>query len=176
MRWHRLTRRQVLLILLAGAGLLLLWRAAPGRPIEAQVVDAQTGQPVAGAAVVGAWTKKEGWIVGVPVGGFLGVRETETDAQGRFTLRRPWALWMEEDSVTVYKYGYLAWNSAFLLPTLKRRNPPGVPPRVELDRFPAGLSHKKHLDSIDIVRFSDLYSRTSAPRFEAALRTERELP
>lgn len=83
---------------------------------------------------------------------------------------------MDEDSVTVYKVGYLAWNSAFLLPSLDRRKPPGVPPRIMLDRFPAGLSHKKHLDLVDTARFSFMYSRTSVPRFEAALRAEEGLP
>lgn len=89
MRGPHVTWKQILLtLLLAGAGFLFLRVFVLGRTIEAQVVDAQTGQPIAGAAVVGAWTKMEGWIVGMPVEGVPG-RPGDGDRRARSLYAAP---------------------------------------------------------------------------------------
>lgn len=53
-------------------------------PIDARVVDAQTGQPVAGASIIANWQLVTGSLDGERKRGQLEVKETTTDAEGRF--------------------------------------------------------------------------------------------
>jgi hypothetical protein len=175
MRWPDVTWKHIVLALLALAGLLLLWRAAPGRPIEAQVVDAQTGQPLAGAVVVGVWTREAG-LPGLYYGKLVGVKEAVTDAQGRFTLGRPWSLWSRQESVTAYKFGYVAWNNLYLFPYSERRPDSQAPARIPLERFPEGASHRKHIYFIDGARWSTMNYDDSVPELMRAIREEEALP
>jgi hypothetical protein len=176
MRWPEVTWKQILLTLLAGAGLLLLWRAAPGRPIEAQVVDAQTGQPLAGAVVVGVWTREAG-LPGFYYRKLVGVIEMETDSQGRFTLGRPWSLFSRQESVTVYKFGYIAWNNLFLFPLMERRQDSQVPPTVPIERFPEAGSHRRHIGFIEMATSPIMFSPEIDPlSLERAMRPEYDLP
>ena len=80
--------------MLAG-GLLaaVLWLGLPAAgeaagPWRAQVVDAETGQPLEGVAVIAVWHRRLGGHGLVPVWptGLVAAAETATDAQGRFTL------------------------------------------------------------------------------------------
>jgi sugar lactone lactonase YvrE len=77
------------------SGLLaaVLWIGLPATgeaatPWRSQVVDAETGQPLADVAVIGVWHRR---VTGYPaffIGptGIVGATETTTDAAGRFTL------------------------------------------------------------------------------------------
>lgn len=53
-------------------------------PIEAWVVDAETGQPIEGAVVTANWELVKGGLDGPRYYGQLEVKETVTDASGRF--------------------------------------------------------------------------------------------
>lgn len=55
--------------------------------IRAQVIDAETKRPIPGAVVVGVWMTVVG-LPGMTHHQTVGVRETETDADGRFDLER----------------------------------------------------------------------------------------
>lgn len=66
-------------------------------PLAGRVVDRQTAQPIAGAVVLGVWTK----VGGVPElyhTKLVDVREAETDADGRFVLGRPQDPWIDEEA------------------------------------------------------------------------------
>ena len=54
-------------------------------PISAQVVDGETGRPVAGVSVVADW-QLEGGLEGGNILGAVMVQETESDENGRFTF------------------------------------------------------------------------------------------
>jgi hypothetical protein len=138
-----------------------------------QVVDAQTGGPVAGANVVGVWIRGAG-MPGLQHTELVGVRETETDAQGRFHLPAPASFLFGEDSeaVTVYKYGYVAWSNLFVFPTWVRRPSQRVPSTILLERFPVGQIHSRHMDFIGSARMSTLYGREQIPKFIDAQRRE----
>ena len=64
--------------------LALLVGTSCARTIQGQVLDAETGKPIAGAVVLGVWTKPRGF--GEHYTELVGVREAETDADGRFVL------------------------------------------------------------------------------------------
>jgi hypothetical protein len=76
-----------------GLGAILIWGPAEALekwgPFRGQIVDAETGQPIAGAVVLVVWWE----AVPTPVQTnrkFYDARETVTDAEGRFEVpRRP---------------------------------------------------------------------------------------
>lgn len=110
----------------------------------------------------------------------VGVREVETDAEGRFTLERPSSRYNREDgeSVTVYKFGYIAWNNLFTFPPIGsgRREDTTVPAQIRLERFPEGESHQRHVSFIRGAKRSTLYGYERNPKFEDAVDREIRMP
>jgi hypothetical protein len=105
----------------------------------------------------------------------VGVREAETDAEGKFTLESlegPTA----ELRITVYKSAYLAWSSLFTFPPLRRRARPAAATLIRLERRPSDLRAAEHMLFIDIARSAGLYGSDSVPAFQAAIEGERGLP
>jgi hypothetical protein len=140
--------------------------------LTSQVLEAQTGQPLSGAVVLGVWTTKGEGIFGAHAPTKLvGVREAETDAQGRFTLERPSGVFSEEDeSITVYKFGYVAWNNLFLWPTSKRREDSQIPAQIRLDTFPEGGDRRRHIGFISGATRGGDNSRDTPKFFQAVQR------
>lgn len=143
--------------------------------LTARVVDAQTGQPIAGAVVLAVWTKVGG-LPGLSHTKLVDVRETETDAGGQFVLERPRGVSVDEESITVYKFGHIAWNNLREFPSWKSRETTSVPRRVLLEKFPAGISHQRHLSFMNSARAAGMYGHESIPRFSAAIRRELDMP
>ncbi len=154
------------------AVLLLLVLTGPGcaGTVKGQVVDAETGQPIEGAIVLGVWTRVAG-LPGLHHHELVAVRETETDARGRFMLETPASLRVDEEAITIYKFGYVAWSNLFTFPTWVRREDTRVPPKILLERFPPGENHRRHIGFIsDATAGVGLSSR--APKFWEAVRPE----
>ena len=150
-------------------GLALLATGCVTGPIRSQVLDTQTGQPVPGAIVLGVWTKTVGF--GLTRTELVGVKEVEVDDQGRFILDRPAASYGEE-SVTVYKFGYVAWNNEEVFPRGKHRPDVHVPTQILLELFPGDWSHQEHIYFIGRVTSSGLSVLGGRPRFDKAIDRE----
>jgi hypothetical protein len=149
------------LVLLAATG------CAP--TIRSQVLDAQTGQPIAGAVILGVWTKGGG-VPGLSHTDLVGVREAETDAEGHFELERVWGLLLDDKRITVYKFGYIAWSNQAVFPSFARRDDTGVPAQIRLAPFPPEDSHGNHMG---FVRHSTgVLASGYAPLFWKAVRPE----
>jgi hypothetical protein len=142
--------------------------------LRGQVLDAQTGQPIPGAVVLGVWTKAGG-MPGLVHTDLVGVREAETDGEGRFELEGVSGWLLDEKSITVYKFGYVAWSNQFIFPTFARREETGVPPQVRLDPFPPDGNHRKHLDFIDQTGSIFMYGWQAIPKLQRATERERAL-
>jgi hypothetical protein len=144
--------------------------------IQGQVLEAQTGQPIPGAVVLGVWTRIAG-IPGMHHTELVGVREVETDAEGRFTLERPSSRYNREDgeSVTVYKFGYLAWNNLFTFPPIGsgRREDATVPAQIRLEVFPEGGDRRRHIGFLSSATRGGDNSRDT-PKFFRAVQREWE--
>jgi len=153
------------LAFLLGFGLLTTGCATG--PIRSQVLDAQTGQPVSGAVVLGVWTKRVGYP-GLASGQLVAVKEVEVDAQGRFELERPETSYREE-SITVYKFGYVAWNNEEVFPSGKHRPDIHVPAQILLEFFSADWSHQEHIHFIRRVTNSGLSTRAGQLSFDRAI-------
>ena len=140
--------------------------------IQARVLDAETGQPIPGAVVRGIWTKIAG-VLGFTHHELVGVRESETDADGRFTLERLPSDGFEDDgqSILVYRFGYVAWNNLRVFPSRERREKQGVPREILLERFPQSGSHIEHLRFIGSLGFP----RSGPSILFPALQRERDL-
>jgi hypothetical protein len=141
--------------------------------ISGQVLDAQTGDPVPWAVVLGVWMFAEG-APGLVHSELVGVREAETDAEGRFTLESRGGPLVEQ-RVTVYKFGYQAWSNLFSFPPLRRREKPAATELIRLERRSSDLSPVDHLLFIDLARSAGLYGYDSDPKFQTAIDRERDL-
>lgn len=120
----------LVLSLAAGCGHLVY----SSGPYSGQVVDAETGRPVAGAAVVAIWTRE------MPIGpevteGDWDVYETLSDANGQFAIPHrthftPYG-WILEPKLTVYYPSYAPGYAGYY-----RRDVPVAdrPPRDPRDR------------------------------------------
>ena len=159
---------------LSGLVFLLTLFAGTGcaRTIQGQVLEAETGKPIAGAIVLGVWTETHGF--GEHYTTLVGAREAETDAQGRFTLERVQSLFGVEE-ITVYKFGYIAWSNRIIFdgPSGNRANHE-VPPEIRLAPFPPGGSHKEHVRFIDLAT-SMTISRGAWVKFREAIRQEERM-
>ena len=138
--------------------------------ISGRVVDAATGQPLASVAVLGVWQRIAG-LPGLHHHELVGVAEAQTDENGRFSLRRPRAL-ADEESVTAYKFGYVAWNNIFIFPSFARRPNERVPSTVPLEPFPPALSHRDHASFISNA-IDSRASEKETPYFWKAIQQER---
>ena len=154
---------------LTGLGLMLLLGTACAGvgSIQGQVFDAQTKQPIPGAIVLGVWTQREGMVFHITK--LVDVKEVEVDAQGRFTLDRSLGFGIEE-SITVYKFGYVAWNNELIFPSYENRKSKSIPDLILLQPFPAEESHQKHRGFIESVIRGGMYSNERDQRFEDAIR------
>jgi len=139
--------------------------------LRGQVLDAQTGQPIPGAVVLGVWTKGGG-VPGLAHTDLVGVREAETDGEGRFELEGVSGWLLDEKKITVYKFGYVAWSNQFLFPTFNRREETGVPAQVRLEIFPSEGNHREHMRFISLGSAAGVYDEMN-PKFQKAI--DREL-
>jgi len=153
--------------------LMLTGTGCGGTP-KGQVVDAETGQPIQGAVVLGVWTRVAG-LPGLHHHELVAVKETETDAQGRFALETPASLRVDEEAITIYKFGYVAWSNLFVFPSFARREDTRVPSKIPLERFPSGQSHQRHMSFVNDARASGMYGHDSIPKFSNAIRRELDM-
>lgn len=142
--------------------------------LRGQVLDAQTGQPIPGAVVLGVWTKGGG-LPGLPHTDLVGVREAETDTEGRFELERLVGLFLEE-SITVYKFGYVGWNNGAIFPSWKLREKAQIPERIPLETFPPEGNHREHMRFVNYAASLFMYEHERNPKFQRAIEREGRMP
>ncbi len=164
--------------LLTALALVAVLGSGCTRAIQARVLDAETRQPIPGAVVLGVWTKVEGFA-GLYSHKLVGVRETETDADGRFTLDRLESSGLDGEgdgqAITVYKFGYVAWSNLFVFPNSRLRENQRVPADILLERFPEGTSRQRHMSFVNGARRSSMYGQDVMPKFWDALRQELQM-
>ena len=88
--------------------------------INGTVVNAETGKPIEGAVVLVEWTKTKG-LPGMPYTESYKVIEAVTDKEGNFRISGVYNPFIDPPYVTVYKKGYVAWNSRIIFPDYRNR-------------------------------------------------------
>ena len=118
-------------------------------PISGTVVDAVTGEPIEGAAVVSTWV----FSAGVGSGRYEGMNETLTNNMGVFNINGVQSGGTNH-YFAIYKYGYKVWTikGAFINePMLGGEHPPfewKSGQTYRLEKFPEGWSHENHVSFI----------------------------
>lgn len=148
---------------IAGCGTIVAKPASPGRPdtvvpadllgpYEGQVLEQETGQPVAGALVVGSFGYSRGMGLRAPAG--ADVVEAQTDADGRYRLTAPAVLptgpsvRLDRFTLIVYRRGFVAYRSDRRLEgthVLPRRDFSQRGNVVRLKKLDASVGHARHL-------------------------------
>ena len=154
------------LLRLVGLFVLVFTSTGCAGTIQGQVVDAQTGQPIEGAVVLGFWEKQR-------------EQEVETNTHGRFTL--DWPSDVPEDAalVIVYKFGYVVWNNYDIFdprdPSLNSQPRPDrrVPARINLEPFPPDGNRARHVWLLSFLGGGDGNQRRR-PKLWNAIQSEVE--
>jgi hypothetical protein len=122
--------------------------------MSGKVVDSETGEPIEGAIILVEWTK---------VHGTTGLHhepskvvELLSDEEGKFRVSGVENPFHDPPEVTVYKKGYICWNSTYIFPKYKKRKDFewGTTYIFKLKRFMPEYSYIKHTAFIDRVIYA----------------------
>jgi hypothetical protein len=138
--------------------------------ISGQVVDAETGRPIEGAAIYILWTKQELWPPGLAEEVRFEQAETLTDSEGRFKVPKYYSPF-KKGKITVYKNGYVCWNSWKIFPDWRERKGFKLKNKMKigLERFKEEYSKEAH------AHFTTLLSIGCKKEFRKAINMEEEI-
>jgi hypothetical protein len=118
-----------------------------------KVVDAETGRPIEGAVLLAEWTEvKE--LPGHCYSDNCKIMEAITDREGNAAIEElihPLSgITVFAPRITVYKKGYVAWNSEYIFPGRKKRTDFkwGNNYIFKLEKFKPGYSYDNHISFI----------------------------
>jgi hypothetical protein len=150
--------------------LLILSTSVWGRSIiTGQVVDAETGKPIAKAAVHIEWWKSGSGPPGLAGYERVEVAEDLTDAQGRFKVPK-YSTLFKDYRMAVYKKGYLCWSSEKVFPTYEERKDFSLKDgmMIKMEHFKEEYSREKHA----IFTTISSTSRRGGGLFDNAIKSE----
>jgi len=138
--------------------------------VTGQVVDAETGKPIENAAVYICWTKPGAGPPGLAGEDIVEVAETLTDSEGSFKIPK-YSTFLKQYEFTVYKNGYVCWNSRDIFPTYQKRKDFRIKDGmvIKLEHFKEEYSKEKH------AIFTTTSSISSEGVFSEAIKPEREI-
>ncbi len=122
--------------------------SASSSGMSGTVIDAETRKPVEGAVVLVEWTKTKGF--GLTHTESYKVVEVLTDKDGKLKVSGVMDPFVNLPDVTVYKKGYVCWNSSIIFPDYRNRTDFkwGSNFIFKLEHFKPEYSYDKHVDFI----------------------------
>jgi len=99
---------------------MILVASSCNAEITGTVVDAETGEPIEGAVVLVEWIITKG-LPGMSYGETYEVKEALTNKEGKVNISDVLSPFVRSPRVTIYKKGYVAWNSEFIFPDYRKR-------------------------------------------------------
>jgi len=118
-------------------------------PINVKVIDAETEQPIEGAVLLAQWTIPSG-MAGFSSSSNYKVVESVSNKDGQMRVEGVTKSGVNKPKVTVYKKGYVAWNSRLIFPDyIYRKDFRWRDGYVfKLEQFKPEYSHSKHVSFI----------------------------
>ena len=117
-------------------------------PITGKIVDAETGQPIEGAILLVEWTKVHGF--GNTYTSSEKAVEVFSDKDGIVKIPGYNDPTVGKPDITIYKKGYVAWNSHWIFPDFRNRTDfkwkNGFVFRLQ--RFKTEYSYREHVNFI----------------------------
>lgn len=139
-----------------------------------KIVDAETGKPIEGAILLVEWIKAQG-MVGLTYRTSAKVAEVFSDKSGNVTIPGYFNPFAEGPYITIYKPGFVGWNSHWIFPDSRNRTDfewkDGY--IFKLENFKPSDSHDSHTSFISGAIGSDSIKEKSNIR--KAIRWEEEL-
>lgn len=131
---------------------LVLVTASCNAEITGTVVDAETGNPIEGAVVLVEWTISKG-LPGMSTSESYKIFEGLTDKEGKIMIPKIYNPLVNPAQITIYKKGYIVWNSEYLFPTFKKREEfqRGENDVFKLDKYVSEFKHQSHISFIHSV-------------------------
>lgn len=140
-------------------------------PFRGQLIDVETGQPIAGAAILVIWWEAIFSPVGHPTERFYDAREAVTDAEGRFEIPRL--------SVPVWKLGVQAGQVLYFAPGYEPHGKVVTPPHGQPFVVPTVVHMRRLKTNEERVKnqrgYPPTIPATKMPRLLEALNRERAL-
>jgi hypothetical protein len=147
-RWAQRNRYLKILQTILLSSILII--SGCGYPqITGRIVDSVSGQPIEGAVVLVEWTKTHGY--GLTSTNTFSVSEVISDKSGIVKLPGISDIYVNDPDLTVYKQGYVTWNSNFIFP-------PGYTKRTDfswkdgyvfkLEKFKSEYTYRDHTSFI----------------------------
>jgi hypothetical protein len=155
---------------------IILFLAMPtlacGRSIiGGQVVDADTGKPIEGAAVYIYWGKSGSGPPGLAASSVeVETAEYLADTEGLFKVPK-YSTLFKHYRMAIYKKGYVCWSSKKIFPTYEERNGFSLKDGmvIKLEPFKGDYSKEDH------ANFTTTWSIGSRGLFDDAIKSEREI-
>lgn len=138
-------RRLIILMLLA----VCFCSSGCYASMKGKIVDTETGKPIEGAVLLVEWLKTEG-MIGLTHRTTAKAVEAFSDKDGNITIPGYFNPFAEGPYITIYKPGYVAWNSQYIFPGYKKREDfdwkNGY--KFKLEKFADSYSHDSHISFI----------------------------
>lgn len=144
--------------------------------INGTVVDAETGAPIESAVVLVEWTKTSGKWIGMRATKSYKVFEVLTHRNGKFEVSGFVSTFANPPRITIYKKGYVAWNSELVFPGSKKRKKQDWPAQnsigIKLKHFDE--SKNTYTDHVLFIHGCINYGLQGSkkPKIERAIRWE----
>ncbi len=122
-----------------------------------KVVDAETGKPVDGAVLLVEWLKTKG-MIGLTYRTTAKAVELFSDKDGNVIIPGYFNPFAEGPYITIYKPGYVAWNSQYIFPGYRKRDDFDLKDGYvfKLEKFRNNYSHDSHISFIHGAIGTDL--------------------
>lgn len=166
MNFRKSIIQMILVVIILG---LPVYGCAIRTMIKGQVIDAETGKPIEGAAILIDWSRPSFGIPGLSGTTPVETYETTSDTKGYFKVPKHYGF-IYEYILTIYKKGYVCWNNKKVFPSHEERTDFTLKNSVviKMERF------KEEYDKLDHANFTEAFAigRSGTGSFNDAIKEE----
>ena len=164
-------KKSLILLILVTMFLMPTTSAVARSVVSGKVVDAETQEPIVGAAIYISWWKLVG-LPGLAYSVEVEVAECLSDGDGSFEIPR-YSTLFKDYQMAVYKMGYVCWSNDDIFPTYEKREDFRLKNGmvIKLEHFKNEYSKERHAD----FTICSSTNRKGPGLFDDAIKSERDL-